>query len=135
MIYPLLIIVLVLLLAFFIYKWQCGDRRATAALRLSSILAAVFFLLRTPALLLNILMLLPALLPLFKKRGKTYRNVSEASATMTPKEARQILGVGENASKEEIMSAFKRLMLKNHPDQGGSQYIAEQLIRAKDLLV
>lgn len=54
---------------------------------------------------------------------------------MTLDEARQILGVQPNATRNEINSAFKKLMLVNHPDKGGSQYIAAKIIQAKETLI
>lgn len=57
------------------------------------------------------------------------------SNRMSIEEARQILGVQSNASKDEITSAFKKLMLINHPDKGGSQYIAAKIIHAKQTLI
>ena len=54
---------------------------------------------------------------------------------MDKPQARQILEVGDNASHEEILSAHKRLMAKNHPDKGGSTYIASQINQAKDILL
>ena len=54
---------------------------------------------------------------------------------MSLDEARQILGVSNNTSRDEIMKAFKRLMLINHPDKGGTQYIATKIIQARKTLL
>ena len=40
-----------------------------------------------------------------------------------------------SAKRDQIMAAYKRLMVKNHPDQGGSTFIAKMLNQAKDVLV
>ena len=49
--------------------------------------------------------------------------------------ARQILELEENPNKEDILAAHKRMMAKNHPDKGGSTYLASQINQAKDLLL
>ena len=57
------------------------------------------------------------------------------NGTMDAATARQILELEENPSKEEILTAHKRMMAKNHPDKGGSTYLASQINQAKDLLL
>ena len=50
-------------------------------------------------------------------------------------EARQILGVGPEATREEIQAAYKRLIRMAHPDSGGTAGLAAQLNAARDRLL
>ena len=50
-------------------------------------------------------------------------------------EARSILGVGAEASDEEIRAAYSRLMRMAHPDKGGTSGLAAQLTAARDRLL
>ena len=54
---------------------------------------------------------------------------------MDKAQARKILEVGPDARIEDITMAHKRLMAKNHPDKGGSTYLASQINQAKDVLL
>ncbi|XP_068664223.1 mitochondrial import inner membrane translocase subunit TIM14-3-like [Aristolochia californica] len=53
---------------------------------------------------------------------------------MTRREAALILGVREHAVIEKIKEAHRRVMVANHPDSGGSHYLASKINEAKDLL-
>lgn len=66
--------------------------------------------------------------------GQNHRSASQASK-MSQKQACDILGIKENATKEEIIMAHKRMMQKVHPDRGGSDFLAAQINQAKDTLL
>ena len=54
---------------------------------------------------------------------------------MTRREAALILGVRESASATRIKNAHRKLLILNHPDTGGSTFIATKLNEAKELLL
>lgn len=54
---------------------------------------------------------------------------------MTRREAFQILGLREGSSKDQIREAHRRLMRLNHPDNGGSTFVATKVNEAKDFLL
>jgi DnaJ family protein C protein 19 len=55
--------------------------------------------------------------------------------SMTRREAALILGVRESSSAQRIKDAHRKLLVLNHPDTGGSTYIAGKTNEAKELLL
>jgi DnaJ homolog subfamily C member 19 len=55
--------------------------------------------------------------------------------TMNKREAALILGVRESSSAKKIKDAHRRLLVLNHPDTGGSTFVAGKINEAKELLL
>ena len=54
---------------------------------------------------------------------------------MSRADAAAMLGVTETASRAEVEAAFRRLMLRVHPDQGGAAGLAAQVNAARAALL
>ena len=88
----------------------------------------------------------PALAPLMRgrrrsaKRARSSADQGEAEGqgtgtAMSREEARAILGLDEDAGPADIVAAHRRLMQRNHPDRGGSDYLASRINAARDVLL
>ncbi|XP_015086697.1 mitochondrial import inner membrane translocase subunit TIM14-2 [Solanum pennellii] len=75
----------------------------------------------------------------FKARPPTVRMRKFYEGGFQPKmnkrEAALILGVRENTEANKVREAHRKVMVANHPDAGGSHYLASKINEAKDTLL
>ena len=65
--------------------------------------------------------------------GKYYKGAFLPS--MSTREASLILGIRESADQAKIMNSHRKLMFLNHPDNGGTTYLATKINEAKEVLM
>ncbi|KAK9728625.1 hypothetical protein K7432_000901 [Basidiobolus ranarum] len=72
-------------------------------------------------------------LPTFTAPSRHYKGGFDPK--MNRREAALILGLRESGlNKSKLKDAHRRIMLLNHPDRGGSPYLASKINEAKDFL-
>ncbi|CAE7934895.1 CTSS [Symbiodinium necroappetens] len=75
-------------------------------------------------------------MPAFGGFGAFSSGMQGFEAPMTRAEARQILNLSSMApSKDAVREAHRRLLIANHPDKGGSTYIASKINEAKEVML
>ena len=65
-----------------------------------------------------------------------HQDTGATNATgLTRAEALAVLGLADDATDEDIVSAHRTLIQKLHPDRGGNDYLAAKINEAKDFLL
>ena len=70
-----------------------------------------------------------------KSTGRTADAPITKNAPMSRDEALEILGLDASADAQAIEDAYKALIMKNHPDQGGTDWLAARLNEARRILL
>lgn len=75
--------------------------------------------------------------PLVQRFVRVQKSIGDEprKTRMSADEAMQILGLDADASVQAIRDAHRRLINKNHPDKGGSEYLASRINEARDVLL
>ena len=103
-------------------------RPGVGGLAMVALIAAVFLAARGAEIAAGLLVLVCLLLALVARRRGRRR---PTTGGMTRSEAAALLGVGIDASPPEVEAAYKRLMLRTHPDVGGTTGLAAQINAAR----
>ena len=73
--------------------------------------------------------------PYYNQKQQQQQQPPRGNSRMARAEALKVLGLQEGATESEISAAYKRLMMKTHPDTGGTDYFAQKLNEAREVLL
>ena len=71
----------------------------------------------------------------WQSKGDRSTSAPSYNNEMSEPQALAILGLDNEATKEDVIQAHRRMMQRVHPDRGGSTYLATKINAAKDLLI
>ena len=159
-------VIIIFVLIYLILNWfaRTSSKKIAKSIRyiiiaFSLVLAAIFFLVGRYAFSIPVLFLL---IPLLKLKGLTFfqlfqlfrllkylrqtgrfsytsgTNYSKSSSNITLDDAYNILGLKKGCSREEVLSKYKKIMQKLHPDSNqdiNTTKLAQIVSEAKETII
>ncbi|WP_430419158.1 DnaJ domain-containing protein [Phenylobacterium sp.] len=128
-----------------LYMWATGGktpllklrewRVLTGAMALVAFTAAAYAGVRSSWGIMIVLSVVGLWLAASTRKTAAVGRPPTPTGKMSADEARRILGVDADATREDIQAAYTRLMRAVHPDKGGTAGLAAQLNAARDRLL
>jgi len=109
-----------------------GQWRVTATLLAAVLIGGGVLALARGSFILGPLLISVGLYLVVQSRD---RPAAPGDHRMSAEEARAVLGVPADADAATIQAAWRRLMARAHPDQGGTEGLAARLNAARDRLL
>ena len=69
------------------------------------------------------------------RRGLKGTNTQSIPSGRPLEEAYLILGLSPGVRRDDVFAAYRNLIKRLHPDQGGTSYLASRVNEAKDVLL
>ncbi len=67
--------------------------------------------------------------------GAGHTGSARGQPAMSIEEAYRVLELKSGATRKDVLASYRNLITRNHPDQGGSTYIAAKVNEAKEVLL
>ena len=139
------IIIITLLLSIFVNFIHLSQYKFKKYLKLFIFISLILFLIFLMRFNPKIISIIPLVFVLFFKwmpvlsfLKSTFFSKKTQSVNlkkMDRAEALEILGLDRKATKDEIIERYNKLIKKNHPDLGGSEWITKRINKARDILL
>ena len=139
------IIIITLLLSFFVNFIHLSQYKFKKYLKLFIFICLIFFLIFLMRFNPKVISMIPLVFVLFfkwmpiltflKRIFFSKKTESVNFKKMDRDEALEILGLDRKATKDEIIERYNKLIKKNHPDLGGSEWITKRINKARDILL
>ena len=139
------IIIITLLLSIFVNFIHLSQYKFKKYLKLFIFICLILFLIFLMRFNPKIVSMIPLVFVLFFKWMPVLnflKNIFFSKKTesvnfkkMDREEALEILGLDRKATKDEIIERYNKLIKKNHPDLGGSEWITKRINKARDILL
>ncbi len=117
------------------WRFASGYWRLTAGLLSIILLTLALALFVREDWIVAAILALSGLAVAISARRRARRTQTRAVSGMSAADARAILGLEADASREQIQAAYLRLIRMAHPDRGGTRGLAAQLNAARETLM